>query len=93
MYTLPRKVSVPHSDTPVPFGIVKAFQRMWIQDRSTGVLLYTHPDHIKLINRARMQTLADDANLRGCLHINDIIKFESAQPRVGGYSKNTRIGQ
>jgi hypothetical protein len=93
MYTLPRQAAVPKRDTDQQFGIVKAFQRMWIQDRHTGILLYTHPDFVKLINRARMQDLADAANTRGTLHINDIVAFESSQPRASGYSKNTRIGQ
>jgi hypothetical protein len=92
-YTLPRQVSVPKSNTDQQFGIVKAFQRIWIQDRHTGMLLYTHPDFVKLINRAHMQVLADAANTRGTLHINDIVVFESSQPRASGYSKNTRIGQ
>ena len=93
MYTLPRQVAVPPSDIDTPFGIVKAFKRIWIQDRKTGALLYTHPDYIRLINRSMMQELADAANTRNKLHIEDIIAFESMSPRASGYSKNTRISE
>jgi hypothetical protein len=90
-YTLPREVAVPKRDTDARFGIVKAYQRIWIQDRYSGILLYTYPDFIKLINRNRMQGLADAANTRGWLDIDDIIAFERSQPRAWGFSKNSRI--
>jgi hypothetical protein len=90
---IPRRVAIPPSDTDDPFGVVKAAHRLWIQDRRTGSLLYTHPDFIRLTNRTRMQELADAASAKGCLDISDIIAFEAGSPRAPGYSRNRRIGQ
>jgi hypothetical protein len=72
-----------------PFVCTKVNRRLFVQDTSTGALLYTHPEFVRLYNRQMMDDLARAACLRGYLDIRDIMLFEARAPRGRGYRKRT----
>lgn len=51
------------------------------------VLVYTAPDFLHLDSRQQLQELADRANTRGQLVIEDVIVFESRMKRPRTYSQ------
>lgn len=80
---------------PVPAGTTGRFRcaklrgRLYIQCCETGDLLYTPPNFIRILSRAPLVELANRAEARGVLAIDDIITFESNAPRAFGYSKRS----
>lgn len=80
---------------PVPKGMTRRFRcaklrgRLYIQCCETGDLLYTPPIFIRITSRAQMEELANRAEARGVLSIDDIVTYESHAPRASGYSKRT----
>ena len=68
------------------FAVVKAAQRIWIQNQVTGAMLYTVPDFVKLHSREPLEQIAQISNELGFLDIEDIIEMEAQSPRGFGYS-------
>lgn len=68
------------------YAVVKAAQRMWIQNQVTGAMLYTVPDFVKLHSRQPLVEITERANDDGFLDIDEIVGLEGLAPRGFGYS-------
>ena len=67
------------------YRICKFNSRLYIA--SEDILIYTPPDFIRLNSRKELQFLADRSNIRGQLHIKDVIVFEARMPRHKQYAQ------
>lgn len=77
----------PMSEVSGPFRILKYNTRLYIA--CEDILVYTAPDFLRLDSRQQLQELADRANTRGQLVIEDVIVFESRIKRPRNYSQRT----
>lgn len=68
--------------------VVKYNRRLYIACDET--LVYTPPDFLRLQSRELLQQLADNANARGQLHIDDVILFETICPRASFARKRSK---
>lgn len=65
------------------YAVVKAAQRLWLQNQETGNLIYTPPNFVKKNSQKPLVEMAERVEAQGFLDIEDIIEFETVTPRYG----------
>lgn len=71
------------------FACVKANTRLWIQDQTTGAMVYTPPEFLQMQSREPIKALASVFNTAGGADIEAIISFEHHLTRGFGYTKRS----
>jgi len=74
------------------FTCVKAFSRLWIQNRKSWELIYTPPEFLRLTNRRGLAELAERATNSGYLCIDDVVDFEHGLKRALGFRQRSSMG-